>query len=468
MADGVETSENSTWQCVFEAVLREILKEYEGTEDKVRDGMESGMRKMWEKPYMLELQTLRGPDAPAPSKEEAQRILFFPKLSDMRYYVMAFGRDTPEATARQERIYKFKLMSVFYTQHRKDGALMDRFMHLGGLESLAVLLAEDHEVIRAQVVELLLELISPFMSLQQAETSRQSHLHHQIFLCLRSRPFWRNLGQIIALPNEQFPKSHTNCLKILAGAIGWLRPQNGELPESGTSLNVQGCEDAIAAVIQGDGNALADPETRYLAQEMLSELKQIPVCRVDPLRGAELESARKALFAPKAESREDAAHAWQSLKKLGNESIKAGLIWPAEASYRVALEEGGTALPASEASLIESNRAMALLKGGYHLEAAAAAERALERDPRNAKAAYRRAQALLELPGAAAWEARAAKEAAEIAARLEPKDAKVAEMLQRATKRVEDLPPETAAAERPVESSKPAAEDEGAALESMD
>merc|ERR1719218_61392 len=68
-------------------------------------------------------------------------------------------------------------------------------------------------------------------------------------------------------------------------------------------------------------------------------------------------------------------------------------------------------VPTTEASLIESNRALVLLKAGHHLEAAAATERALERDPRNVKAAYRRAQALLELPGAGAKEIRAAEEA---------------------------------------------------------
>jgi hypothetical protein len=146
-ADGAQASssgdagvENSRWKSVFEAVLSIIMAEYDGTEDKVKQGMEAGMRKMFEKPYAMELQMLREPEAEAPSKEEAQRILFLPKLSDMRYYVRAFSRETPEATKRQERLYKFKLMSVFYTQHRKDGALMDRFMHLGGLESLAVLL----------------------------------------------------------------------------------------------------------------------------------------------------------------------------------------------------------------------------------------------------------------------------------------------------------------------------------------
>jgi hypothetical protein len=447
MAGSSETPDGaggpSRWQNVFEAVLHQILLEYDGTEEKVRDSMESGMRKMFERPYVNELAFLREPDAPEPTKEEAQRILFIPKLSDMRYYVKSFARNTPEATARQERLYKFKLMSVFYTQHRKDGALMDRFMHLGGLESLAVLLGEDHAVIQSQAVELLIELLSPLMSLQPPSSSRQSHLHHKVFCCLRSRAFWRNLARIIGQPHELFPKSHSNCVRLLAGAIGWLRPQEGTAPEAGTLLGAEDVEKALEQLLDSSGSAMAsDPEIRPLATELLKEFKDIPVVRADPLRGAELEEVREDLFSSDAETREDAAHAWQSLKKLANAALKAGLIWPAEASYRAALEEGASALPRTEASLIESNRALALLKAGHHLEAAGAAESALERDPRNVKAAYRRAQALLELPGASAQCVRDAEKAAELAASLDPKDKNVAEMLKRARERLLELPAE--------------------------
>jgi len=197
---------------------------------------------------------------------------------------------------------------------------------------------------------------------------------------------------------------------------------------------------------------------------LLKELKDALVVRPDPLKGPELETIRKAIFAADAESREDAAHAWQSLKKLGNETMKAGLIWPAEAAYRAALEEGANVVPTTEASLIDSNRALALLKGGHHAEAAAAAQRALERDPRNAKAAYRRAQALLEDPQAGHRELAEAHEAAMLAARLEPKDAKAAEMCSKVQSRQKELPPDVV-----VESSDACAEDlVEEALDSMD
>jgi tetratricopeptide (TPR) repeat protein len=462
----------SKWQSIFEAVLRQILAEYEGTEEKVRDGMEAGMRKLFEKPYIAELHAMRGLDGPAPSKEEAQRILFLPKLSDMNYYVKAFARVTPEATARLERICKFKLMSVFYTLHRKDGALMDRFMHLGGLESLAILLGEEHNVIQSQAVELLIELLCPLMSLDAASSSRQAHLHHEVYQCLRCRAFWQNIARIVGEPHELFPKSHANCIRLLAGAIGWLRPQeDGAKPESGSLLGTEEVEEALDGLLKSNGSALsADPETRGLAHDVLMEFKDSLVVRGDPLKGAELEAAQKALFGPDSARREDAAHAWQSLRKLGNDAIKGGLVWPAEAAYRAALEEGANVVPSSEASLIESNRALALLKGGHHLEAAAAAERALEADPRNVKAAYRRAQALLELPGAGAREVRAAEEAAALAASLEPKDAKVAEMLQRAQEKVKELPaePEQVGYAAPEAAEAPCAAAEEPAAEALD
>jgi len=340
---------------------------------------------------------------------------------------------------------------------------MDRFIHLGGLESLAVLLGENHPVIQSQAVELLIELLSPLMQLLPPTSSRQSHIHHQVFLCLRSRAFWSNNAKVLAEPHELFPKSHANCVRLLAGAIGWLRPQEGTLPEAGTLLQAADVEEALDRLLDSNGSAInADPDTKHLAQDVIMELKGQPVVRANPLKGDELKEARKAIFAPDAVKREDAAHSWQSLRKLGNDSIKAGLIWPAEAAYRVALEEGAGVVPSMEASLIDSNRALALLKGGHHLEAADAAERALELDPRNAKAAFRRAQALLTLPEASAKQVRAAEQAASIAARLEPKDAKVAEMLQRAKLRVEELPREADA----VEPSSADAEEE--VLDAMD
>merc|ERR1719476_1014031 len=92
---------SSKWSAAFEAVIHRILAEYEGQDVKVRDGMGSAMRKLFENPYHVELGTLCG-DGPL-EVEEAQRVFFFPRLSDMRRYVEAFCLDTPEETARRAR-----------------------------------------------------------------------------------------------------------------------------------------------------------------------------------------------------------------------------------------------------------------------------------------------------------------------------------------------------------------------------
>lgn len=431
----VSDSETSRWRQAFEAVLSQILKEYEGQDAKVRNGMESGMRKLFEHPYHEELSGVGdGDKKDILTVEEAQRVFFFPRLSDMHHYVAAFSLETPTATARRQQLMKFKLMSVFYTLHRKDGSLMDRFMHCGGLASLAKLLGEDHVVIQSQAVELMLELLSPLMGLPSMTSSlRQAHLHHQVFVCLRSGDLWKNFAKIIAVPHELFPRSHTHSVKILLGAIGWLHPEPGEISEVGLPDGIHDTEEALKRFLE---SAITTPDVRGLAEDLLRELQDSPTMRADPLRGKRLDDARKDIFAPAAVGCEDAAHAWQSLRRLGNEAYGAGLIWPALAAYKLSLDYGGATVPAEEASLIHSNCALVLLRAGQPSEAVAASTKALELNSRNAKAAYRKAQALFEQTQAASGRTTVdiilrAVEAAESAACLSPSDAKVMELLRK-------------------------------------
>eukprot|EP00931_Biecheleriopsis_adriatica_P118781 TRINITY_DN94101_c0_g1_i1.p1 TRINITY_DN94101_c0_g1~~TRINITY_DN94101_c0_g1_i1.p1 ORF type:complete len:476 (+),score=130.17 TRINITY_DN94101_c0_g1_i1:43-1428(+) len=445
MASGYSSAEEavppeaSRWCQAFEAVMRRILADYQGTEVEVRNGMEKGMRSLFEKPYESELSTVL--KVPV-SLEEARRIVFFPRLSDMEVYKKTFDRETPEKSARREQLLKFKLMSIFYTLHRLDGALVDRFLHFGGLRSLVAMLGEENRIIQSQAMELLTEFLQPQMTLEAALSSRQKHLQHEVFLCLKSGALWKNLGSILSEPGEVFPRSHTSSIRLCAAAIGWLRPVDGAVPEAGAPPDVTSVVTAISGVLE-NGPGLA-PDVRGMAEDLIEELVGVPTIRADPLSGAALSEAEKALFDKEAQAHEDAAHAWQALRKLGNEAFGSGLLWPAEAAYRLALEDGADALPEAEASLIASNRALALLKAGHYAEAAEAAGDALERDPRNAKAAYRRAQALLEQigpePGLGSLKlAQQAVAAAESASRLEPKDAKVSEMLEKARTRAKEL-----------------------------
>lgn len=471
-ADVASAADLSKWRQAFDAVLHQILAEYEGQEGKIRAAMEKGMRRLFETPYLVEMQDLKKKGSVSFDLEEAQRVLFFPLLSDMSYYVTAFGLRTSEVTSRRLQLMKFKMLSVFYTLHRKDGTLMDRFVHSGGLGGVVELLAEDNAIIKSQALELLIELLSPLMSLQPATSLRQRHLYYQVFLLFRSGPFWKHLAAIITEPAEIFPKSHMNSVRIVAGAIGWLRPMEADsTPEAASIPNGELMESALQAFL--DSRVPVPQDIRQLAQDMLLEFRDVPVIRSAPLPSAELSTARAAIFCVDAEKRECAAHALQSLRQLGNAAFGARLFWAAEASYRLALEAGGSYTQAMDASLIESNRAQAMLKVGHNREAASAAKKALDHDPGNAKAAYRYALAMLEhkerCPVEARRQALEAVSAAELASQLSPKDPKVAEALQRARERVLQLRP-VADKAQPEEAQHEEAQTEPAAasLDSMD
>lgn len=337
---------------------------------------------------------------------------------------------------------KFKMMSVFYSLHRKDGALLDRFVHYGGLLSLVAMLAEDNRIIQSQCVELLIDTLAPLVQQPVASSARQGHLHHQVFVCLRSPSFWNNFSQIIAEPFEVFPKSHAHSIKVLASAVGWLRPEEGAAVLGPSAVDSSIFKESLQKFIEGEVFKQSFPDIRGVAEDLLQELDEGIVCRPDPLNSKAASDAYEMIFAPDADRRENAAHSWQSLRQLGNEAFKVGFVWPAEACYRLALSEAGEFVPAMEASMIESNRAMALLKAGHPADAALAAETALAKNGKNAKSAFRRATALLELASGGKSAARAAADAvtaAELAAKLEPTDANVAKLLVKARARADEL-----------------------------
>merc|ERR1712232_1097668 len=152
---------------------------------------------------------------------------------------------------------------------------------------MGALLGDDNVIIQSQAIELLMEMISPLMQLPEATSSRQAHLHHKVYECLCSGPFWKNLAKIVAEPHETFPKSHSSSVRILAGAVGWLRPEGGDLPAAGSPPNVRVAAEALQTFLD---NAHVPPEIRGVSEDLLQELLDVPVIRADPLRGNELTS----------------------------------------------------------------------------------------------------------------------------------------------------------------------------------
>jgi len=132
--EAVNDSGASRWRHAFEAALFQNLKEYEGQYETVRNNMEAGMRQFFRTPYREELSGIGKTDKKdVLSVEEAQRVIFLPRLTDMHRYVAAFSLDIPTATARssgsgsssrRNQLMRFELMSVLSTLHRKDDSLM--------------------------------------------------------------------------------------------------------------------------------------------------------------------------------------------------------------------------------------------------------------------------------------------------------------------------------------------------------
>mmetsp|Transcript_7493 Transcript_7493/g.13453 ORF Transcript_7493/g.13453 Transcript_7493/m.13453 type:complete len:453 (+) Transcript_7493:74-1432(+) len=423
----------SKWRSPFEVILHRILADYRGEDEKVATGMETGMRKLFDRPYVDEFSEMVG----VKELERCQQIIFFPQLSDMSHYTTIFNRSTPEETARKHKLLKFKVLSVMYSLHRKDGSLMDHFTLNGGLCALTSLLGEENNVIQSEAVELMMQLLDPLLKVQTASSKRQQLFHHEVFTCFCSGTFWLNCARILAEPAEVFPKSHENLLWLVSCAVGWLRPLEdaSALPKVPPPGEVSEVKSALKAYLAG--TMPKRPDLMQIATDLLADLQEGLHVRQPPLSEKDLRLARKAVEDNRDE--EDAAHAWQSLKRLGNDGVAAGLLEPAEAAYCAALEAGGDYLPEKEASLIESNRALVLLRLKDYEKAADAAASALKLDGKNHKAAFRRAQALLGKPSMSLQDAQEALQAAQLAATEMSNDPKVGELVTKAQTKLEEL-----------------------------
>merc|ERR1712087_724714 len=137
------------------------------------------------------------------------------------------------------------------------------------------------------------DMLSPLMSLPAATSSRQAHLHHQAYVCLCSGPFWKNLARIVAEPHETFPKSYSSSVRILAGAVGWLRPEGDDIAEAGSIKEARAAAEALQQFLD---NGKVPPEIRGISEDLLQELLDKPTVRVDPLRGKDLVDARQSIF----------------------------------------------------------------------------------------------------------------------------------------------------------------------------
>jgi len=445
----------SKWSSVYDRVLVTMLAEYESPDLAVhKQQLENGMKALWDSPYTDEITALLAEQCPGleghEAVEKARQVIFCPWPADMSVYAKAF------ADPEQKKGFRYKLITVFYTVHRHDNTLLERFLVYGGLESLAILFGEDNNYVQSQALETATQLFqlnvssSPghpkphcrrdqgaaFVLEERPCGPRETYLHHAFYKCMFSGSLLPNMANILLEKEEIFPNSHEQCSQLASNVFAWLRAQPGEV---GIPLpSIQALSKGVQAFL--DSSIQVHPQTRQHAEDFFRDLRDFgSSMKSDPLpTEAQQQQAWDEALGPAHEAQENATYAWRWLKQTGNDAIKSGKAAAAEDIYQLAVEAGGDRLPRSEASLILSNRALALMRCPRHPEAAEAAARALEFDPSNAKAAFRRAQALLEDTNAKTKVLRQAVEAAEAAVRLEPKDVKAQELMEKARARMRE------------------------------
>jgi len=378
---------------------------------------------------------------------------------------------------KQKKGFRYKLLTLFYSLHRHDNTLLERFLIYDGFEALATLLKEDNNYVQSQAMDSATQLVqlnacphpgrpkphskdqnASFVLQQMPCGPRETYVQHAFYRCMFSGSLLPNVASILEEKEEIFPNSHEGCVRLTATVLSWLRAPPDEV---GIPLS---CLPELSNAVQAflDSGIPSHPEVRQYTEDLFRDLRDFgSSMRNDPLpTEAQRRQAWQEALGPPHEAQENASYAWRWLKQTGNEAFKAGQAAAAEDIYQLAVDTGGDMLPPSEASLLLSNRAIALMRCSRHSEAADAAARALELDPSNAKAAFRKAQALLEDVNANGKVLRQAVEAAETAVRLEPKDTKAAELLEKAHARMHE-----AEARGEVEDEEPTTEE---ALDGMD
>ncbi|CAK9100447.1 Hypothetical protein SCF082_LOCUS47006 [Durusdinium trenchii] len=140
-------------------------------------------------------------------------------------------------------------------------------MSMDAREVVAWVLLENH-VIQSQAIELLTDFLEPQMAMQPASSGRQareSELRTALAeLCADPRRAWRGRAAV-------FPRSFDSSIRLLAAAIGWLRPQNGQsVPEATVPPEVHEAFQALQRCADG---ARLGPEMRQVAGELLEETR---------------------------------------------------------------------------------------------------------------------------------------------------------------------------------------------------
>ncbi|KAH8075160.1 hypothetical protein JL721_1155 [Aureococcus anophagefferens] len=389
------------------------------------DGLRKSLTDLWADPPVAAM-AARVPSCAC--ADEARRLLFFPSASDGGAYARLVAPKKPGAAAKSPARPALGLMFML---HRESGFLR-RFVVAGGLDHLAARLTEGDLHVRAHAVEVFLRITGdPDLRWYDAPRrgSEDAALHAALLaMDGGASPFFEGLG---ANRRDSFPGGERSCLDLLAFWIGWARQTHCEGMRMGLSRDLLATLSDWVPCAQSRG----DPEEEALAKQLFDDFSRFP-----PHSGADGEACGGLALRDVGDDDDDEVCGDEpvvpppkpkSRRAAGNEAFAAGDFDGALVHYAAALLElkvdvaadvtdvsGAVNRPA--VAVLLCNRSTCLFKLGEASLAHATFDSrarecfeacadecaaALEADPRNVKAHYRRAQALEKLGPARIFDA---------------------------------------------------------------
>lgn len=203
----------------FEALLAETAAEMPDKDSA--DQITKGFRKTWDHPPLeaLELLTRR-----TYNHREARLLIFFPEPVDMASYVgliAAAPRGAPDAHP-QNKVRK-PFLALLYMKHAQSWKHAREFIREGGLLSLADLFEDDNAPLRAQAIDIFMQLTSCELHDWFHEPPLEPAVHRRwIDLAGPEAAF---VSKMEANFGDQavFPGGSFYCLQILAFWLSLLR-----------------------------------------------------------------------------------------------------------------------------------------------------------------------------------------------------------------------------------------------------
>jgi len=201
----------------FAALLREVRA---GMPDAASaDQLETGFRKHWARPPLEELELLLQRTT---SLRDARLLLFFPEPVDMLRYVALAQRAPAGAPAdHPQNKVRVPFLALLYMRHVRNWPLMRTFILEGGLRVLADNFADDNIYLRAQAIDVMMQLTSTELHDWFATPTLEPAVHRRwLDLAAPEASFVKHIEINLA---DSFPGGSHYCLQILAFWLSLLR-----------------------------------------------------------------------------------------------------------------------------------------------------------------------------------------------------------------------------------------------------